>query len=157
VQVEYVDNFDGLASGRKKIKSTWVKDGGPKNSWDTFLRGVGPAPLRTKDGWLVFYHATNKIGGGYAMGAMLLDLKNPEKIIARSASPILLPDMWYEHDWKPNVVYACGSVIKNDTVYVYYGGGDKHVCVATAPLQQFIKNLKEHKQINFIVKEVTFA
>jgi predicted GH43/DUF377 family glycosyl hydrolase len=48
----------------------------------------------------------------------------------------LLPDKWYENDFKPGVVYACGAVLDRDMVYVYYGGGDKHVCVASAPLKE---------------------
>ena len=158
VQIEYIDDFEELSKEKRKIESKWVKDGGPKHGWDTYLRGVGPAPVKTKNGWLVFYHATNKISGyGYAMGAMLLDLKNPEKIIARSSTPILLPHMWYENDWKPGVVYACGSVIKDGMIYVYYGGGDKYVCVATAELNNFLKDLKEKKQINFAVKNASFS
>ncbi len=158
VQIEYVKNLEDLATGKQKIKSVWVSNGGPKQSWDTYLRGVGPAPVRTEEGWLVFYHATNKVKrDGYALGAMLLDLENPEKIIARSSVPILLPDMWYENEWKPGIVYACGSVVKDNTIYVYYGGGDKYVCVATAPLEKFLKDLKKNKQAGFDVKNVSFS
>ncbi len=98
VQIDYVDHLEDLSSGKKKIKSVWVSGGGPKHGWDTHMRGVGPTPIKTKDGWLIFYHATNKVRtGGYALGAMLLDLKHPEKIIARSSSPILLLDMLIEN------------------------------------------------------------
>jgi predicted GH43/DUF377 family glycosyl hydrolase len=76
------------------------------------------------------------------LGAMLLDLKDPKKIISRSKEPILEPEMWYENDWKPGVVYSCGALIKNDTLFVYYGGGDKHVCVATSSLEKIFDKLK---------------
>ena len=114
----------------------------PRRGWDSFRRGVGPPPLRTPQGWLVFYHAIDKKDAHrYKLGALLLDLDNPRKVIAQSPEPLLVPDTWYENDWKPGIVYACGSIIKDDTLFVYYGGGDKHVCVASAPLQKILKSL----------------
>ena len=121
----------------------------PGDSWDTWIRSSGPPPVKTDKGWLVLYHAMDKRFPtiGYKLGAMLLDLDNPEKIIAKAKSPILEPDMWYENDWKPGVVYSCGAVEKNGTLYIYYGGGDKHVCVATADLGKLVdKILEENKQ-----------
>ncbi|MFH1454711.1 MAG: hypothetical protein ABIF22_00045 [bacterium] len=142
VQIDYVDSLDDLASGKQKIKSKFGRKVS-RQTWDTWLRGAGPPPLKTDDGWLIFYHAlsaneTHK----YKLGAMLLDLHNPKKIIARSSAPILLPDMWYENDWKPGIVYTCGVVVRDDTMFVYYGGGDKYICVATASFKDFMNSLK---------------
>jgi predicted GH43/DUF377 family glycosyl hydrolase len=80
-------------------------------------------------------------GPGYKVGAMLLDLDDPTKVLHRSDAPVLEPTEWYENDWKPGVVYASGAVIKDGTLFVYYGGGDKTVNVATAPLEPFLKKL----------------
>ena len=75
---------------------------------------------------------------------MLLDLEDPSKVIARSAEPILLPREEYENvGFKAGVVYPCGAVIKDKTLFVYYGGADSYVCVATADLDKFVDDLKK--------------
>lgn len=142
VQVDYVDRLEDFASGRHVIVSRFGHHA-PRKGWDSFRRGVGPPPLKTEKGWLVFYHAIDKKDEHrYKLGVLLLDLHNPRKVIAESSEPLLAPDMWYENDWKPGVVYACGAVIKDDVLFLYYGGGDKHVCVASAPLEKILKKLK---------------
>ena len=142
VQIDYVDHLEDLGHGRRVSKSRFGHHS-PRKGWDSFRRGVGPPPLKTSKGWLVLYHAINKRDSHrYKLGALLLDLDNPRKVIAESPEPLLVPDMWYENDWKPGIIYACGAVIKDDTLFVYYGGGDKHVCVATAPLQKILKKLR---------------
>ena len=69
---------------------------------------------------------------------MILDLNDPTKILYRSPQPILSPDAHYENDGKPGVVYATGAVIIGENLMVYYGGGDKHVCIAQTPLRQLL-------------------
>ena len=56
-------------------------------------------------------------------------------------APVLSPDESYENHGKPGIVYACGAVIRDGTLYVYYGGADKVICVATAPLDSFLNEL----------------
>lgn len=142
VQVDYVDNLDQLGSGAIKIESKFGQKS-PRETWDTWIRGAGPPPLKTKEGWLVFYHATNKADPHrYKVGILLLDLKNPTRVLARSKGPVLLPDKWYENDGKPGIVYACGAILEKDKVNVYYGGGDKYVCMASAPLKDILSYLK---------------
>ncbi|MFH1365940.1 MAG: hypothetical protein ABIG99_00905 [Patescibacteria group bacterium] len=112
-------------------------------AWHNRTRSASAPPLKTKDGWLLFYHAMDKDDPNrYKVGALLLDLKNPEKILYRSVYPVLSPDEWYENDWKPGVVYASGAVIKDGNIFLYYGGGDKHIAVAYAKLEEFIQKLK---------------
>lgn len=114
--------------------------------WDSYVRGVGPPPLKTKDGWLVLYHAIDaRDPGRYKLGAMLLDLDDPKKILYRSRSPILEPDFVYENEgFKSGVVYACGAVIKDGELYVYYGGADSVTCVAMANIDTFLDELKKY-------------
>src|SRR3989338_5768696 len=141
IQVDYVDHLEDLASGRHVIESHFTHEK-PRREWDSFRRGVGPPPLKTEKGWLVLYHAIDKKDSHrYKLGALLLDPDNPRKVIAEAPEPLLVPDMWYENDWEPGIIYACGAVIKDDTLFVYYGGGDKHVCVATAPLRKILNML----------------
>ena len=141
VQIDFVDNLESLSHGNHIIKSRFGQKA-PRQSWDSWLRGVGPPPIKTKKGWLILYHAIQKEDGGrYKLGAMLLDLDDPAKVTHRSQGPILGPEEWYENDWKPGVIYACGAVIKDGELFVYYGGGDKHVCVAHTPLEDLLNSL----------------
>ena len=81
-------------------------------------------------------------GSKYKVGALLLDLKDPTHIVCRAKEPVLEPSEKYEHDgFKSGVVYLSGAVVKNDTLFVYYGGADTVVCVASAPLEEFLQAL----------------
>ncbi|MDQ5962429.1 MAG: hypothetical protein QG653_236 [Patescibacteria group bacterium] len=120
---------------------------GRKDFWDNRMRGIGPPPIKTGLGWLVLYHAIDKIEPHkYKLGAMVLDLHDPTKVLYRSPEPILSPDMDYENDGKPGIVYASGAVVRNNILYVYYGGGDKHVCIAQTPLNELLDYLVRHGQ-----------
>ena len=118
------------------------------NAWDSRKIGAGAPPLKTKDGWLLIYYATCDQEGAsrYLVGAMLLDLEDPTKVICRSRQPILSPEAKYENEgFKAGVVYPCGAVIIGETLFVYYGGADSYVCVATANLDQFLSELKQQQ------------
>jgi len=118
-------------------------------------RSAAAPPLKTSDGWLLFYHAMDKEDPGrYKVGALLLDLKDPTKVLYRSEYPLLQPDEWYENDWKPGIIYASGAVIKDGTLFIYYGGGDKHIAVASVNLKEFIHKLKNKEQAVFSKKSV---
>lgn len=142
ILIEYVDNLDDLG-GSNVIKSNNARPVDPSRSWDSWFRGVGPAPLKTEKGWLVFYHAMDhRNPDRYRLGALLLDLNDPTKELCRTQKPILEPDADYEnngHKW--GVIYSCGAVIKDDTLFVYYGGSDKVVCVAKASVQELLNEL----------------
>lgn len=114
-------------------------------AWHKRTRSAACPPIRTKDGWLLLYHAMDKDGSNrYKLGALLLDLKDPEKVIYRAQHPILEPDQWYENDWKPGIIYASGAVVRDGKLLVYYGGGDKHIGVASIMLSDLINSMKEN-------------
>jgi predicted GH43/DUF377 family glycosyl hydrolase len=141
IMIDYFDNIDEL-DGDNFIYS--VHQGSPLwNARDKFIRGVGPAPIKTKYGWLVLYHKMEKHETHrYKLWAMILDAKDPTKILYDSSKPILEPDEWYENEgYKGGVVYSCGAVVKDGELFVYYGGADKVSCVATADLDKFLKEL----------------
>ena len=145
VLVEYVDSldFDGssfIQSKRPPNDQVQLR----KGVWDNRVRGVGPPPIKTKEGWLVFYHAIDeRESSRYKLGAMLLDLDDPTKVLYRAFAPVLEPDEWYENSgWKAGIVYSCGAIVKDGQLFVYYGGADTVVCVATADLAEFLKALK---------------
>lgn len=116
-----------------------------KGFWDETTKGAGTPPIKTDRGWLLLYHAVQP--GKYLVGAMLLDLNDPTRILYRSPQPILSPDARYENEGKPGIVYATGAVVKNGQLMVYYGGGDKHGCVAQTPLAPLLDWLVKYGKV----------
>lgn len=145
VQVAYFNSLDEL-DGKTFIKSDKPTSNHKLKQWDNWMRGTGPAPIPTKDGWLVLYHAMDlRDPNRYKMGAMVLDLHHPEKIKYRSKEPILEPDMPYENEgFKSGVVYSCGAVVKDGALIIYYGGADTVICVAAANFEHFMRELTTH-------------
>jgi predicted GH43/DUF377 family glycosyl hydrolase len=139
-----IDYFDNLDSDESFYVKSHYSSSQRDAHWDTWVRGIGPPPIKTNEGWLVLYHAMDKRDPNrYKIGAMLLDTNDPTKILYRSASPLLEPDANYENEgFKPGVIYSCGAVVMNETLYVYYGAADSVVCVATADLNQLLEQLK---------------
>ena len=142
IQIEYVDSLKHF-TGETFITSNYRSKEPYNHSWDNWVRGVGPSPMKTKYGWLILYHAMDKNDPNrYKLGALLLDINNPGKILYRSSSPILEPDEHYENaGFKAGVIYCCGAVIKDNSLFVYYGGADTVVCVASVDLDTFLKEL----------------
>lgn len=149
-----IDYFDSLGEldGKHFIKSNNTRPIDKTRSWDSWFRGIGPSPIKTKEGWLILYHAMDhRNPDRYRLGAMLLDLKDPTKVLYRSKEPILEPEEDYEnngHKW--GVIYSCGAVVKNGELFVYYGGADKFVCVASINLQELLTDLKKDKKVRLI-------
>ena len=114
ILIDYVDSLD-FKKG-EYIQSCYYHPKTSSQKWDSYLRGPGPTPIKTKYGWLLFYHAMNHQDmGKYKVGAMFLDLKDPTKILHRSQKPILIPNEYYEmNGFKPGVVYVLGAVIKDE-------------------------------------------
>lgn len=156
VRIEYVDELSDISS--KKFPSPDPQQMPDQSlAWHYRMRSAGPPPLKTDHGWLLLYHAMDpKEPNRYKLGAMLLDLEHPEKITYRASLPVLSPDEHYENDGKPGIVYACGAVIREGILFVYYGGGDKVVCVATAPIQEFVHALM-HDSPAVLTPKVTEA
>jgi predicted GH43/DUF377 family glycosyl hydrolase len=141
-----VDFLDDLDFESTKYLQGKYKINPRSNMWDSRKIGAGPPPIKTKDGWLLIYHAVgNHDSARYKMGAMLLDLKDPLKVLARTNHPILEPIENYENEgFKFGVAYPCGAVDKDGQLLVYYGGADTVTCVAQADMEKFVHNLKLH-------------
>jgi predicted GH43/DUF377 family glycosyl hydrolase len=114
--------------------------------WDAKKVGLAGPPIKTSEGWLVFYHGVS-YDGTYRVGAVLLELKNPENIIARTPSALLEPVTSFEKEgYVRNVVFPCGAIVRGDaakgnTVFLYYGAADSYICVATASLKEILSIL----------------
>ncbi len=117
-----------------------------KGWWDSKKVGAAAPPIKTKEGWIMLYHGISEDDGAYRVGAVLLDLKNPIKILGRSYNPILEPEKAYEREGLvANVVFPCGVVAIKGKLFVYYGGADKVVGVATISIKELLKNLKKYQ------------
>jgi predicted GH43/DUF377 family glycosyl hydrolase len=110
--------------------------------WDSVRIGPGSAPIRTGRGWLALYHGVDA-KGRYALGAMLLDLAEPWKVLARSREPFLAPEMDYERKgFYGEVVFSNGHIVDGDTIIVYYGASDTVICGCTAGIKDILDSLR---------------
>jgi beta-1,4-mannooligosaccharide/beta-1,4-mannosyl-N-acetylglucosamine phosphorylase len=112
-------------------------------SWESTKVGAGPIPIETDEGWLVIYHGvlTSCNGFVYSMGAALLDLDEPWRVIARPSDYLLSPQLPYEQVGDvPNVVFPCAALVDEaaDRLTVYYGGADTVVCMAHGHLSELL-------------------
>ena len=141
LQIEYRDNLE--FNGKSFVKSFY--GGGPqKGCWDKWLRGAGAPPIKTSEGWLLFYHAMDDDWSKYKVGAMLLDLNDPTKVLAKAKEPILSPSEKYENNgYKSGIIYVSGAVVKDGKLLIYYGCSDSFVGVAYANLNEFLEALKK--------------
>lgn len=112
------------------------------DSWDNGRIGGGAVPFRTDRGWVKIYHAADK-NDRYCLGAFLLDLNDPTKVIAKTKNPILEPEADYEIEgFFGNVVFTCGCLVKDDTVIIYYGAADDKICRVDISLEEIFQNMK---------------
>lgn len=112
-----------------------------KGMWDGLKVGLASTPHLIKHGWLMLYHGVSE-DKYYRVGAALLDKNDPTKVLGRSALPIFEPIEKYEREGDvPNVVFPCGSVIRDNKLYIYYGGADRVVGTAVADLEDVVKGL----------------
>jgi predicted GH43/DUF377 family glycosyl hydrolase len=127
---------DILAFGEPKMMAKAEYD------WEHKIGGNTP-PIKTKNGWLTIYHAVGP-DKYYRLGAMLLDLNDPYKVTHRTRDWILQPEKDYEIEgFYKGVCFPCGSCIIKDTFFVYYGGADKYVGVATCPIAELMDYLQK--------------
>ncbi len=109
--------------------------------WDSARVGAGAAPIKTAKGWLEIYHGADE-HNRYALGAALLDLKNPSKVIARSYEPLLQPTAPYElTGFFGNVVFTNGHIVEGDAITMYYGASDEVICGATLSIKKILSGL----------------
>lgn len=123
-----------------------MERGGPM--WDSLKVGAGNPPIETDEGWLILYHGVKGFAAGptYRMGAALLDLDDPRRVIARLPYWILGPHEHYEVSGAvPNVVFGSGHVQVGDDLRVYYGAADTSVCLATASISELMDMLRKHR------------
>ncbi len=113
----------------------------PAFSWETVQSGNCGSPIETDQGWLVLTHGVGPVRK-YCIGAMLLDLEDPAKVIGRLSEPILSADENEREGYVPNVVYSCGSIIHNDKLIIPYAISDYGSTFAKVNLNDLLNKLK---------------
>jgi predicted GH43/DUF377 family glycosyl hydrolase len=112
-----------------------------KGMWDSARVGAGAAPIRTPQGWLEIYHGATP-EHRYCLGALLLDLNEPWKVLARSKKPIMEPIAQYERiGFFGNVVFTNGHLVDGDRLTIYYGASDSVICGARFSIAEILKTL----------------
>jgi len=112
--------------------------------WDANKIGLSAPPIETSEGWLVLYHGvrTTPSGSIYRLGLVLLDLKDPTRIIRRTDEWIFGPKATYEREGDvDDVVFPCGWILKDDTINMYYGAADSCIALATVKLKDIVNFL----------------
>ena len=116
--------------------------------WDDEKIGGGAVPFRVhtgnRDAWLAIYHGVTRQPPTYSLGALLLDIHEPSKVLARSRDPILVPEASYEREgFYGDVVFTCGLIAEGDRVRIYYGAADAVMAVADLSLAEILAGLSE--------------
>ncbi len=112
-----------------------------KGMWDSARVGAGASPIKTEKGWLEIYHGADH-NNRYCLGALLLDLNDPSKVLARSHDPVMEPAMPYEKTgFFGNVVFTNGHLVNGDEIVLYYGASDEVICGARLSVSGLLKHL----------------
>ena len=113
----------------------------PKYPWELLQIGNSGSPIETKEGWLVITHGVGPMRE-YSLGASLFDLENPEHVIGRLRSPLMVPNETEREGYVPNVIYSCGSMIHNGDLIIPYAMSDHSSTYATVNLKELLDALK---------------
>jgi len=112
----------------------------PAEVWETLQLGNCGPPIETGEGWLVLTHGVGPMRT-YSIGAILLDLDDPTRVIGRLRRPLLTPEPHERNGYVPNVVYSCGALVHAGTLVIPIGICDSAIGVATVPLADLMGEL----------------
>ncbi len=112
----------------------------PKFFWEFIQIGNSGSPIKTDKGWLLLTHGVGPVRT-YSLGAILLDLKDPSKVIAELKEPFLAPRESERNGYVPNVVYACGALLHNNWVVLPYAVSDTRSGIAKFKLHDLLENM----------------
>ena len=123
----------------------------PVNKWEITKIGAGPTPIETTEGWLLIYHGvlTSCNGFQYSMGAAILDVDKPSKVLYRTEPFLLSPWELYECVGDtPNVLFPCAALCDAPTgrIAIYYGGADTVTCLAFTQVDELIDFIKSNSK-----------
>jgi len=113
----------------------------PTYPWEFVQVGNCGSPIETEEGWLVLTHGVGPMRR-YTIGAILLDLEDPGRVIGRLKEPLLEPSQEEREGYVPNVVYSCGSLIHADQLILPYAMSDQSTSFATISVVELLRELK---------------
>jgi predicted GH43/DUF377 family glycosyl hydrolase len=131
--IAFADDLMGFRQSRLLIKNRYP--------WEVNKLGINTPPIRTPQGWFTLYHA---VGADrfYRLGALLLDLEDPSRVLHRTADWLMQPETDYEIEgFYRGVCFPCGAVVIDRTLFVYYGAGDQYCALATCDFAALIDHL----------------
>lgn len=114
--------------------------------WDSARVGAGCSPVQTPQGWLAIYHGVND-QNRCCLGALLLDLSEPSRVIARSAAPFMEPTEPYESGANGSGVFTNGHLVNGDKLQLYYGAGAQVICGAEFSIKEILGSLVPQKKL----------
>ncbi len=138
---------DGESNGITRSADGFVWDppqifSAPIAPWEILQSGNCGPPIETSAGWLVLTHGVGPMRV-YQIGAMLLDLTDPRRVIGKLVDPLIRPETPDNLGYVPNVVYSCGAVVHDGRLWIPYGIGDTRIGVAWVHLDELIAALVE--------------
>ncbi len=113
----------------------------PERPWELIQIGNCGSPIRTDHGWLLLTHGVGPVRR-YCMGAVLLDLTDPTRVIATLPLPLLCPSEDGRNGYVPNVVYSCGALVHNGMLVVPYAVSDSSSRIFTVHLDELINRME---------------
>lgn len=123
----------------------------PAFDWEDNRIGGSTPPIRTEYGWLLLYHGVQNLNSAtrrvaYRLGAALLDLNDPARVIARCPHFLMEPETYYEKFglYIPNVIFPTGAVVREELLYIYYGVCDTAIALATVPLRELVDYVRQY-------------
>jgi predicted GH43/DUF377 family glycosyl hydrolase len=109
-----------------------------QSNWDSLAVGTNGVPIETENGWLLLYHGYNQ-NHVYKFGVCLLDLEDPKRVLHRPETSFFEPrELWELRGDVSNVVFSNANIVVDGTVYIYYGGGDHVIGLATCSLEELL-------------------
>lgn len=115
---------------------------GPVQPWEFIQIGNCGSPIETKEGWLLLTHGVGPMRQ-YWLGAMLLDLNDPTKVIGQLDEPLLVPNETERDGYVPNVVYSCGAMVHHNDLIIPYAVADTSSAIATVSMPELLSLLKK--------------
>lgn len=133
-------------------KHRFVMGNGGQGWWQGTKIGAGPIPIETKDGWLLFYHGVSNTCNGfvYSIGAAILDINDPGKVLYRTRDYLLTPEKPYETTgFVPNVAFPCACLTDANSgrIAIYYGAADTYTAVAFCQADELLDYIKSNSEV----------
>ena len=149
--------FGDIVLSHSKDLTYWgkhrlVMTKGGSGWWQGTKIGAGPVPIETTEGWLLFYHGVSWTCNGfvYSMGAAILDIDNPAKVLYRTRDYLLTPEKEYETaGFVPNVAFPCATLYDAETgrIAIYYGAADTYTAVAFCQVDELLAHIKANSEV----------